>query len=353
MRAISPRQNRPHVDVGVGLRRTATGSWHERSSFRRDRSGWPVAFRGSQAIAAGLVTRGRLRGPRFQRLLPDVYRRAVAKPDLLLRSLAAYRLVEGRGVLAGYSAALVLGAACAPHPDTPAEVTVAGDLRAHPGLMVHRDRLTDSEVTRVRDVACTTPLRTAFDLARRPDPVEAVVAVDPLANRHRFRPRSPLGAVRARSGSPWCCARARCVRPGQPVCRIADGDPAPPADRAGRSCRPRRCSGWCQTPPPARRSGYGGRVEDRDEYEGAREGAARIGRTPGVTGSIPLREYGIAPAAGPAPDRREGGLAAAEPPARRSRCSSRWARARRGRSSGLRPGRAARRSPLPGGTSSL
>ncbi len=147
-----------------------------------------MAFRGSQAIAAGLVTRGRLRGPRFQRLLPDVYCRAAAKPDLLLRSLAAYRLVAGRGVLSGYSAALVLGAVCAPHPDTPAEVTVAGDLRAHPGLVVHRDRLTDSEVTRVRDVACTTPLRTAFDLARRPDPVEAVVAVDRLANRHRFHP---------------------------------------------------------------------------------------------------------------------------------------------------------------------
>jgi len=103
--------------------------------------GWPVAFRGSHAIAAGLVTRGRLRGPRFQRLLPDVYCRAAAAPDLLLRSLAAYRLVEGRGVLSGYSAALLLGAACAPHPDAPAEVTVAGDLRAHPGLVVHRDQL--------------------------------------------------------------------------------------------------------------------------------------------------------------------------------------------------------------------
>ncbi len=173
------------------------GSWHERSSFRRDRSGWSVAFRGSQAIAAGLVTRGRLRGPRFQRLLPDVYCRAVAKPDLLLRSLAAYRLVAGRGVLSGYSAASVLGAACAPHPDTPAEVTVAGDLRAHPGLVVHRDRLTDSEVTRVRDVACTTPLRTAFDLARRPDPVEAVVAVDRLATATASTPISSWSGARA------------------------------------------------------------------------------------------------------------------------------------------------------------
>ena len=188
--------------------------------------GWPVAFRGSQAIAAGLVTRGRLRGPRFQRLLPDVYCRAVAKPDLLLRSLAAYRLVEGRGVLAGYSAALVLGAACAPHPDTPAEVTVAGDLRAYPGLVVHRDRLTDSEVTRVRDVACTTPLRTAFDLARRPDPVEAVVAGEvALANRRPgSRPRSPLEAARALPGLPAAGLGARPTSspPASPGSGIAD-----------------------------------------------------------------------------------------------------------------------------------
>src|SRR6476659_7862964 len=87
--------------------------------------GWPVVFRGSYAVAAGLVTRDRLRGPRYRRLLPDVYCRAAADPsDLLLRSLAAYRLVEGRGVLSGYSAAVVLGAGCAPRPETPAEVTV-------------------------------------------------------------------------------------------------------------------------------------------------------------------------------------------------------------------------------------
>ena len=35
---------------------------------------------------------------------------------------------------------------------------------------------------------CTSPLRTAYDLARRPDRVEAVVAVDGLANTHRFHP---------------------------------------------------------------------------------------------------------------------------------------------------------------------
>jgi hypothetical protein len=152
--------------------------------------GWPVAFRGSQAVAAGLVTPDRLRGPRFRRLLPDVYTPATAEPPgLLLRSLAAYRLVDGRGVLSGYSAAALLGADCARRPDTPAEVTVpGGGLRPHAGLVVHRDRLLGDEVTCVRDIACTTPLRTAFDLARGPDRDEAVVAVDRLANRYRLRP---------------------------------------------------------------------------------------------------------------------------------------------------------------------
>ncbi len=70
-----------------------------------------------------------MRGPRFQRLLPDVYGRACPEPpNLLLRSLAAYRLVEGHGVLSGHSAATLLDAACPPRFDAPAEVTwsVAG-----------------------------------------------------------------------------------------------------------------------------------------------------------------------------------------------------------------------------------
>jgi hypothetical protein len=142
--------------------------------------GWPTAFRGSHAVAAGLVTPDRLRGPRFLRLLPDVYCRAAAEPPgLLLRSLAAYRLVEDRGVLSGHSAAALLDAECAPRRGTPAEVTLLrGNLRAHPGLVVRRGLLRQDEITHVRDVACTTPLRTAFDLARGADRDAAVMAVD-------------------------------------------------------------------------------------------------------------------------------------------------------------------------------
>jgi hypothetical protein len=54
--------------------------------------------------------------------------------------------------------------------------------------VVHRDALRDSEITSTRGIRCTTPPRTAFDLARRPNLEDAVVAVDGLANRHRFHP---------------------------------------------------------------------------------------------------------------------------------------------------------------------
>jgi very-short-patch-repair endonuclease len=153
--------------------------------------GWPVAFRGSTAVAAGFVTWTVLQGSRFLRLFPDTY---IAAPDelppsLILRSCAAYRYVEqSGGVLSGYSAAEVLGASCGPH-DAPAEVTVPHRGQRSPaGLLVHRSHLLPGEIREVRGMRVTTPVRTAYDLARRGHLVERVVAVDRLANVHRFSP---------------------------------------------------------------------------------------------------------------------------------------------------------------------
>jgi very-short-patch-repair endonuclease len=167
--------------------------------------GWPVAFRGSAAIAAGLVTAKMLRGPRYLRLFPDTYvRRAGEPPDLRLRSLAAYRYVQGRGVLSGYSAAVLLGAECA-GPDAPAEVTVLdGGQRAHDGLRVPRGAVPADEVRHCRDTVVTTSVRTAYDLGRRPDLVEAVVAVDALANAGRFDPVDVLEVAKRHAGSRRC-----------------------------------------------------------------------------------------------------------------------------------------------------
>lgn len=61
-------------------------------------------FRGSAAVAAGLVTMNVLRGPRFRRVVPGVYVPATSEVDLALRSVAAAVYVGRGGVLVGYSA---------------------------------------------------------------------------------------------------------------------------------------------------------------------------------------------------------------------------------------------------------
>ncbi|HEY2099487.1 MAG TPA: DUF559 domain-containing protein [Pseudonocardia sp.] len=150
----------------------------------RDVLGAP--FRGTEALAAGLLTRARLYGPRYRRVYPDVYLPADRELDLATRSRAAYLLVRDRGgVLAGYAAAAVLGVDCAPD-DTPAEVLLATNSRPHPGLLIHRGTATGADLTvvgdtEVGDLRVTSPLRTAWDLARRLPLVEAVVVVDALA----------------------------------------------------------------------------------------------------------------------------------------------------------------------------
>lgn len=130
-----------------------------------------MAFRGSAAVAAGLVTKRALRGPRFVRLLPDTYVAARAKPpDLALRSHAAYRYVEGRGVLAGYSAAELLDASCGPLDASAEIVVVGGPQRGHPGLLVHRDRIAPGEIVQVDGVR-TTYRYTKFEILHRPEQI--------------------------------------------------------------------------------------------------------------------------------------------------------------------------------------
>ncbi|WP_214406499.1 endonuclease domain-containing protein [Pseudonocardia lacus] len=174
--------------------------------------GWPVAFRGSAAVAAGLVTKEQVRGPRYLRLFPDTYvRRSDRPPDLTLRALAAYRWSQGRGVVAGYAAAELLGASCGP-VHAPIEIVLGQKRRAHPGLLVIRERLDPAEIVGVRGVRVTSPRRTAFDLGRRGPLVERVVAVDALANAHRFLPDDLLGLADHHRGARGIAGLTEAVR---------------------------------------------------------------------------------------------------------------------------------------------
>lgn len=167
----------------------------------------PSPFRGSRAVAAGLVTRGVLRGPRYHRVFPDVYVAAHLTLTLAQLSRAAYLLVEGSGVVAGYAAAELLGASSAP-PGAPVEVLMLGGRhrRSHPRLVIRRDVLGPGETISRCGVQLTGPVRTALDLARwAPTLTEKVAAVDALALRCgvtveavRALARVHLGAHRSR-----------------------------------------------------------------------------------------------------------------------------------------------------------
>jgi very-short-patch-repair endonuclease len=197
-------------------------------------------FRGRDAVARGLITPAQLRGPRFQRLFQGVY---VRRPDdgqpvdLLTRSRAAFLLLGEQGALAGYSAAELLRAECAPR-EVPAEVVAPGTgIRPREGLLVHRDRLDRGETWRCRGCRVTSPLRTAWDLGRRLDRVEAVVAIDALARRGRFAPKELLALrverprARGASGLDERVARAdpRAESPMETRLRLLLGDHGLPA----------------------------------------------------------------------------------------------------------------------------
>ena len=159
-------------------------------------------FRGSAARAAGLITPGVLRGPRFRRLFPDVYVPADVDVTLTLRARAAYLLVEGRGAVGGYAAAELLGASCGPE-DAPVDLVVPGGAyRDRSGLTIHRGLLAPDEITTVGRVVITAPRRTAYDLACGLPLVEAVVAVDALGYAHRFDPVDLACLHRRHLGAP-------------------------------------------------------------------------------------------------------------------------------------------------------
>lgn len=183
-------------------------------------------FVGSVAVGRGLVTRAQLRSDRYVSPFRDVFVTASDRPlDLATLSRAAFLLLGESGALAGYSAAELLGAACAPR-GAPAEVVSPGTgIRARAGLVVHRDAVPRPEVWQAQGCRVTSPVRTAWDLARRLDLVDAVVAVDALCRRGRFPPGELLA---------WRAARPRTRGAGRLPAVAALADPraeSPPESR--------------------------------------------------------------------------------------------------------------------------
>jgi hypothetical protein len=154
-------------------------------------------FRGSWAVLTGRITWARLRGPDFRRLEHDVYVGAAADRDTRMRVRALRLWSQERGVVGGPLAARAYGAEC---PWDDADLIMPG--RCHPAptdARIRTGRLRPGEIAQRFGCPVTTPVRTAFDLARR-EPL-AVAAVDSLANTCRLSVEHLRGCVADHAGA--------------------------------------------------------------------------------------------------------------------------------------------------------
>ena len=155
-------------------------------------------FRGSVAVAAGLLTARQLEGPAWRRLFHDVYICADATVDHLTVCQAAALLLPAGAALSHRSAALLHNTNILVR-DQPVEATASAGLRSQPGLRVVRSQLEPADIWRRGGLPVTSPLRTAFDLARSRDLTAAVIALDALMFRRVITPDSFRAYLAGRS----------------------------------------------------------------------------------------------------------------------------------------------------------
>jgi hypothetical protein len=127
------------------------------------------------------VSRRRLDSSLWRSLGRDLWVSAET-PDSADLFIAATTLVLPTAAVSGAAAAWLHGVDVLPPSPEPIDVVI--DRTWRPGhrhlVTAHRAPLPAEDVTVIRGVRCTTPLRTAYDLARGSDLREAVVAVDAL-----------------------------------------------------------------------------------------------------------------------------------------------------------------------------
>lgn len=144
-----------------------------------------TVFRGSQAVADGLLTRNELRSSAWRPLFRDIYADAeLPVPHRTRCALVARWLIPDGAAIAGRSAACLYGATSLDE-QAPVEVVVPAGTRFGPvaGLRIHSTTLADQDVRRRDGVPLTTAHRTCWDLARWLDPVEAVTMIDQFLTR--------------------------------------------------------------------------------------------------------------------------------------------------------------------------
>ena len=122
-------------------------------------------FRGSDAVASGVLTADQLRGPQFRRLYRDVYLPAGVPITHSVRCEGAALVLPSAAVITGRSAATLRGIPLARAID-PVEIVVplVTRIARRSGLDVRRSDLTAEEIAPWLGIGLATPLRTSLDL---------------------------------------------------------------------------------------------------------------------------------------------------------------------------------------------
>lgn len=158
-----------------------------------------VPFRGSEAVAGGLVTRYQLRSQAWCRLLHGAYVTRELATDPAVRLQALHLVMPAGAVIAGRTAAWLHGV-WEPRPGHAVPLELARSVRAPAifadGVVVRRLVLRggpdlrrpltglsslDRDVVEVDGIRVTSSMRTCFDLMRERALVEAVVVADAFA----------------------------------------------------------------------------------------------------------------------------------------------------------------------------
>ena len=139
---------------------------------------WP--FVGAEALRARQVSERAMRNT-YEQIYPGVFVPRGIEPSARQRAVAAWLWSKRRGVIAGQSAAALLGTKWI---DGMRPAELIHDNRKPPaGLVVHTDSLAPWETVDVDRMRVTTAARTAFDIGRRTrSRVQAVQRLDALTN---------------------------------------------------------------------------------------------------------------------------------------------------------------------------
>jgi hypothetical protein len=139
---------------------------------------WP--FVGAEALAARLMPERAMRN-RYQPLYPGVFVPRGVEPSAVQRAEAAWLWSKRRGVVAGQSAAAMLGAKWI-DGGQPAEL-IHVNRKSPEGLVVREETLIEGETIQVGAIQVTSAARTAFELGRHTvRRVRAVQRLDALAS---------------------------------------------------------------------------------------------------------------------------------------------------------------------------